>query len=226
MASWITSIAAGGCSMVSPIEKRKLFIGFGLLGLVLCCCAILVAALVFVDPFNLGISEKVYAFFRPTSTPTPKPTPDPCLGTQGPLIVDCPAPDFTLTTFDGQEISLAELRGKVVVINFWASWAIPCKDDVVKLQAVWKDYLVRGDVVFIGINYIDTDQKAREFIREFALTYPNGPDVTTSISQAYRITGVPETYIVDRNGILAFMKAAPFLSVDEVRAGVDPLLTP
>jgi len=63
-----------------------------------------------------------------------------------------------------------------------------------------------------------------QYLERFGITYPNGPDLGTRISQAYRTTGVPETYIVDKNGILAYVKLSPFLSLDEIKAAIDPLL--
>ena len=218
--------------MVSLPQQKRLFIGLGFLGLAVCCCAILGVVLAFTDPFHLDVGGKILAFIRPTSTPiptpppTPKPTTDPCLQKQGQLIIGCPAPEFDLTTFDGQVLSLAKLRGKVVVVNFWASWAVPCRADVVNLQAAWKDYLERSDIVFMGLAWVDTDQEAREFIREFALTYPNGLDIGSRISQAYHITGVPETYIVDKNGLLVYIKSGPYQSVVEIKVVIDPLLRP
>lgn len=111
------------------------------------------------------------------------------------------APDFTLTTFEGETISLKDLRGKAVVLNFWASWCVPCRDEAPALQRVWENYRDRGLVV-IGVDYVDTDADAKKFIAEFKQTYPNGPDLGTRISQAYRISGVPETYFIDREGRL------------------------
>lgn len=109
------------------------------------------------------------------------------------------APDFSLTTFEGQEIKLSELRGKPVVINFWASWCIPCRTEAPILERAWKDYGERG-VVILGVDYVDTYDAAKKFIQEYGMTYPNGPDLGTRISQMYRITGVPETYFVTREG--------------------------
>jgi len=113
-----------------------------------------------------------------------------------------PAPDFTLLTFDGSLFRLSEQRGRVVIINFWASWCIPCRAEAPILQAVWERYRDAG-VVVVGIDYLDTDRDAGTFIEEFGLTYPNGPDLRTEISQAYRVQGVPETFIVDQSGNIA-----------------------
>src|SRR5512136_1725774 len=111
------------------------------------------------------------------------------------------APDFTLTGFDGRKITLSELRGKVVIINFWASWCIPCRQEAAYLEQTWRKYQDQG-VVFIGVDYVDTDEKALAYIREFDITYINGPELGTRISDAYNIKGVPETYFVDREGQL------------------------
>lgn len=143
---------------------------------------------------------------------------------QGSFKVGSMAPVFTLTTYDGERIALEELRGKVVLINFWASWCIPCKEEAADLEAAWRYYQPRGDVVFLGIAWTDTDSKAKAYLDEFDITYPNAPDLATSTSQAYRITGVPETFILDREGRLAFVKFSAFLDDAEIKAAIDPLL--
>ncbi|MFM8322183.1 MAG: TlpA family protein disulfide reductase [Chloroflexota bacterium] len=134
------------------------------------------------------------------------------------------APDFTLTTFDGQTYKLSELRGKVVVLNFWASWCKPCEQEAADLEAAWKLYEGRGDVLFLGVAWTDTDAQSMVYLNKFGITYPNGPDMRTKMSQAYRITGVPETFVIDRNGVLAAVKFSPFLSVSEIQAMLDPLV--
>lgn len=143
---------------------------------------------------------------------------------RGSIKIGEPAPDFTLTTFDGQVYNLAELKGKVVLVNFWASWCKPCEQEAADLEAAWRYYKPRGDVIFIGVDWTDTEKNALAYLAKFDITYPNGPDLGTRISQAYRITGVPETYIIDRQGRLAFVKISPFLSLDEILALIDPLL--
>ena len=143
---------------------------------------------------------------------------------QGPVGVGMLAPTFTLTTFEGEEISLAELQGKVVLVNFWASWCKPCELEAADLEAAWRYYQPRGDVVFIGVDWTDTEPKAMKYLEKYQITFPNGPDLGTKISQAYRTTGVPETYIIDKNGELAYVKLSPFVSIQEILNAIDPLL--
>jgi len=124
------------------------------------------------------------------------------------------APPFSLALFDGGKLSLADLRGQVVVINFWASWCPPCRDEAPILEKTWRAYqdkAIRGanGVMFIGVDYMDTEREARAYIAEFDITYPNGPDLGTKIAQAYRIRGVPETFFVDKRGVVAELYIGP-----------------
>ncbi len=139
-------------------------------------------------------------------------------------------PDFSLTLYSGYEyngqsaVKISDLRGRVVFINFWASWCKPCEQEAASLEQAWEYYQPSGKVVFLGIDYVDTEIPARAFLKKFNNTYPNGPDIGTVISQIFRIKGVPETYIIDTNGIISYVKIGPFLSADEIKAVIDPLL--
>ncbi|MBI4771078.1 MAG: TlpA family protein disulfide reductase [Chloroflexi bacterium] len=133
------------------------------------------------------------------------------------------SPDFSLTTFDGQTHNLKDLRGQVVLVNFWASWCKPCEQEAAALESAWRFYKDKG-VVFLGVDYVDTETEARAYLRKWDITYPNGPDKGTRISQAFRIRGVPETYIIDQKGQLANNKIGPFISEAEIHAMLDLLL--
>ena len=138
--------------------------------------------------------------------------------------------NFTLPLYSGyqidgkSQISLEELHGKVVVVNFWASWCKPCEQEAAELQQAWTEYQPSGQVVFLGADYVDTEPEARVYLKKFGITFANGPDLATRISQYFRIKGVPETYFIDKNGVLQYVQIGPFTSVDEIRAQIDPLL--
>jgi cytochrome c biogenesis protein CcmG/thiol:disulfide interchange protein DsbE len=139
-------------------------------------------------------------------------------------------PDFTLNLFSGYEhqgqsqVKLSDLRGKVVVLNFWASWCKPCEQEAAELQQAWDKYGPSGDVVFLGADYVDTEPEARVYLQKFGIKYANGPDMGTRISQMFRIRGVPETYFIDKQGVLQYVKIGPFASVDEISTQIDKLL--
>ncbi|MGB1288120.1 MAG: TlpA family protein disulfide reductase, partial [Aggregatilineales bacterium] len=89
---------------------------------------------------------------------------------------DGPAPDFAFETFDGQAMSLSDLQGNIVVLNFWASWCGPCRQEAPDLQAVYEDYQDEN-VIFLGIAWVDNGPASRGFLEEFGITYLNAPDI-------------------------------------------------
>ncbi|MFN2165174.1 MAG: TlpA family protein disulfide reductase [Anaerolineae bacterium] len=112
------------------------------------------------------------------------------------------APNFTVTDFDGKTWNLDGMEGQVVVVNFWATWCISCKDEAVDLEMAWRDYQDRG-VQFLGIDYLDQEPLNFEYIERYGITYPNGPDIQGRIYNAYGVEGLPETFIIDHNGEVA-----------------------
>jgi cytochrome c biogenesis protein CcmG/thiol:disulfide interchange protein DsbE len=143
---------------------------------------------------------------------------------QPPIQVGDRVPPFVLTTFDGKEVKLADLQGKVVLVNFWASWCKPCEQEADEMQQVWLKYKDSGQVVFLGVDWVDTEPEAMAYLKKFNITYTNGPDLRTSISQLFRIKGVPETYLIGRDGKLADFQIGPYTSAAALQAMIEPLL--
>jgi len=115
-------------------------------------------------------------------------------------LIGKPAAPFTLATFDGGQVSLEALRGRVVVVNFWASWCYPaCYEEAPALARAWETYKDRG-VMMIGINIQDKEEPAKKFLTQFGHTFPNAPDPAGRVSVDYGVYGVPETFFIDRAG--------------------------
>lgn len=139
---------------------------------------------------------------------------------QGPVSVGARAPEFTLTTFEGGEVSTADLLGKVVVINFWASWCKPCEQEALELELAYQLYKNQG-VEFLGVDYADTENEALAYLDRFDITYPNGPDLRTFISQSYRMRGVPETFIIGPDGRISAVQIGPYTSLDQIVTHIE-----
>jgi cytochrome c biogenesis protein CcmG/thiol:disulfide interchange protein DsbE len=119
-------------------------------------------------------------------------------------LVQKPAPEFRLTAYGGGEISLAALKGKPVVLNFWASWCYPaCYEEAPLLEATWRKFKDQGLMV-VGVDIQDKEANAKEFIRRFGFTFPNVPDPGSKVSIDFGVYGVPETFFVDRHGRIAY----------------------
>lgn len=138
-------------------------------------------------------------------------------------LIGRPAPEFALSLFGGGTLRAADLRGKVLVINFWASWCVPaCTDEAPHLQRIWERYGSRG-VVVVGVNIQDREDPARAFLRRFAQTFPNGMDRSGTISIDYGVYGVPETFVIDRQGRIVD-KHAGAVTDEMLAAKIEPLL--
>lgn len=136
------------------------------------------------------------------------------------------APAFALERLDGRgELSLASLRGQAVVLNFWASWCTPCKDEAPLLQEAFERW--RGkNVAFVGVDVKDFRGDARDFLARYGVTYPNVYDGKGSTIGRYGVTGYPETYFIDAAGRVRHRIAGPVQAADEVDAGIERALAP
>jgi cytochrome c biogenesis protein CcmG, thiol:disulfide interchange protein DsbE len=145
----------------------------------------------------------------------PRAVPSPLIGR--------PAAPFTLATLEGTSVSLASARGKVVVLNFWASWCYPaCYEEAPLLEQSWRAYRDRG-VAVIGIDIQDPPEAGTKFVRDFSLSFPNLRDPGGKVSVEYGVYGVPETFFIDRSGRIR-AKHVGALTEEALRSHVERLL--
>jgi cytochrome c biogenesis protein CcmG/thiol:disulfide interchange protein DsbE len=145
-------------------------------------------------------------------------------------LCDEAAPELALKLFDeyrgghpSDTLTLSELKGQGVVLNFWASWCKPCEEEAAALEAAWREYKDQG-VVFVGVDYLDQDPAAKRYLEKFDITYPNGADLASKISKRYTIRGVPETFFIDPQGnIVGCRKIGP-LGEAELRQRIEAIL--
>ena len=151
----------------------------------------------------------------------------PVTGRSGATRVQKPAPEFTLPLFDGGQLVLAEHLGRPVVINFWASWCAPCRDEAPLLERTWRSYRDRG-VQYIGVAIQETEEGGRAYLKEFGITYPNVLDRDGKVTVDYGVIGLPVTFFVNRDGIVerrwvgAVREGTLVAWLDEMVAGLAP----
>ena len=111
------------------------------------------------------------------------------------------APDFTLTSLDGSAVRLSDLRGKPVLINFWATWCGPCRAEMPHIQAAFETHSDDGLIV-LGVNQMESLPSVASFVQEFGLTFPIPLDDDGTASQAYQVRGLPKSFFVDADGVI------------------------
>jgi len=127
------------------------------------------------------------------------------------LQIGDPAPDFQLQSLDGQAVSLSGLRGRPVMLNFWASWCGPCRVEMPFIQGVFEDsdWAEQG-LVILGINVGDSPSDARKFMEDNRLSFTMLVDTDQSIARDYNVRAIPATYFIDKNGIIKDRKIGVF----------------
>ncbi len=108
------------------------------------------------------------------------------------------------------------------MINFWAEWCVECKIEADLLEATWRAYRDKG-VVFLGVDWVDVETEARKYLTRYDITYPNGPDLGSRIGQRFGLTGVPETFFINKTGEVDWFKLGP-LTDSELTGKLDALL--
>ena len=119
-------------------------------------------------------------------------------------LIGHPAPDFTLAALSSQPapaVHLASLKGKPVMLDFWASWCVPCQHEAPLLQATWQRVQSQG-IVFLGIDFQDDHTQGLNFLHTYGITYPSVVDDTGATAINYGLTGVPETFFLNRQGVI------------------------
>jgi cytochrome c biogenesis protein CcmG/thiol:disulfide interchange protein DsbE len=120
--------------------------------------------------------------------------------------------------FTDRELALEELRGTPVVLNFWASWCDPCREEAPRLRQGWARWGRRG-VLFLGLDMQDIRSDARDFLREFGITYPNIRDARKDVATRYGATGIPETYFISaRSRVVGHVVGV--VSADQLESGI------
>lgn len=156
---------------------------------------------------------------RRTATPQPS-TPGGSTGAPAP-VVGAPAPDFELPTPDGSRLRLSDLRGKAVLVNFWATWCSPCRAEMPTMQAVYDQNKAAGFVI-VGVNMRESATAINGFMQELGLAFPTVID-DGSVARTYQVINIPASFFIDANGIIRARYLGP-MSRSVMQASLDAVL--
>lgn len=143
-------------------------------------------------------------------------------------LVGHPAPNFSLALLPPENgkstLSLSNFQGKAIVLNFWASWCAPCKEEAPLLESAWKQAQAQGkDVVFMGIDYQDSNNNGISFLKLNSITYPTVVDADGSVAIKYGLTSLPDTIFINRNGVVV-SKVLQQLTAQGLSSGLQSIL--
>lgn len=129
--------------------------------------------------------------------------------------IGLPAPKYVSQTIDGDSVSLATMKDKVVLLNVWATWCHPCRTEIPELRDIHARYKDKGlELVGVSVDAEGNDEGIREFMKEFQMDYPVWRDPGEQVSTQFLVIGVPATFLIDRKGILRWRKTGPILPND------------
>jgi peroxiredoxin len=135
------------------------------------------------------------------------------------------APDFTLDLLTGGQITLSDLRGQVVVVNLWASWCLPCREEMPAIEKVYQENKLQGlEVLAVNTTYQDREAGVAAFVKQYGLTFPILLDKTGAVSNRYQLRGLPSTYFVDRKGVIRSVVVGGPMSEALIRSKIQDLL--
>ena len=128
----------------------------------------------------------------------------------GSVAIGAPVPEYRAVSLDGDSVSLAAHRGKVVLFNVWATWCHPCRDEIPELRALHEKFQPRGfEVIGVSVDAGGSDDAIRAFMKDFEMQYPVWRDPDDRVSTRFLVFGVPATFLIDREGVLLWRKVGP-----------------
>jgi cytochrome c biogenesis protein CcmG/thiol:disulfide interchange protein DsbE len=132
------------------------------------------------------------------------------------------APDFTLALLDGGSLRYGEIKGKPILVNFFASWCLPCREEMPAIEKIAQEYRAKG-VVFLGVAVDDTEAKMREFVARYQVTFPVALDNGAATQKSFGVYGIPTTYFIDKQGVINYFHAGA-VTEELLRHELDKLL--
>lgn len=156
------------------------------------------------------IEARLYGLLLLAATACSEGTDGQRLRAPGPVEVGGPAPAYRAVSASGDSVSLESLRGKPVLLNVWATWCHPCRDEIPELQQLYERYRGRGlELVGVSVDAPGHDDAIGAFARQYGMTYPVWRDPDEIVSATFLVVGVPATFLIDRAGVLRWKKTGP-----------------